>query len=107
MQTAAVHGSSCSMRSIDKVLPWSVCSEEMLLDEVARHLMNHIDQLTPQDIAGLVEGFAALDHSPSLVLFDALAARAELIAGDFSPEQRTMVKAGYEQLGYGAKAPAL
>lgn len=82
-------------------------SEEMLLDEIGRHVMGRVHHLTATDIAGLVEGFAALDHSPSLVLFDSLAARAALVAGEFTPEQRAAVQAGYERLGYGAKAPAL
>lgn len=39
--------------------------------------MRHIDELSAADVAALVGGLAALDHSPSSVLFDALAARAE------------------------------
>ena len=59
------------------------------------------------DVAALVGGLAALDHSPSSVLFDALAARAEELRGQFSQEQRQVVAEGYAALGYAAKAPRL
>ncbi len=83
------------------------CSEEMLLDEVGRHLMKHIDDLSAADVAALVGGLAALDHSPSSVLFDALAARAEELRGQVSREQRQVIAEGYRALGYAAKAPRL
>lgn len=80
-------------------------SEEMLLDEVGRHVMRHVDRLAAADIAQLAGGLAALDHSPGVVLFDAMAARAAAIAADFTPEQRQQVAAAYAALGYGRKAP--
>lgn len=77
----------------------------MLLDEVGRHLMRHVGDLAAADITQLAGGLAALDHSPGVVLFDSLAARAAEIAAEFSPEQRQQVAAAYEALGYGGKAP--
>lgn len=76
-----------------------------MLDEVGRHLMRHVDDLSADDVTHLVTGFAALDHAPSSVLFEALAARAEATRTDFSEEQRQAVAAAYEALGYGSKAP--
>ena len=87
--------------------PAATCSEEMLLDEVGRHLMKDIHALSPADIAALVGGYAALDHSPSAGLFVALAARAEAVAGQFSHEQQRRIAEGYASLGYAAKVPRL
>lgn len=81
-------------------------SEEMLLDEIGRHLMKFVDQLTAADVAALVHGYALLDHSPSVVLFDALAARAAEVADDFTAEQRAQLVSGYERLAYAPKVPA-
>lgn len=79
----------------------------MLLDEVGRHIMKHVDALSPADVAALVGGYAALDHSPSSVLFDALAARAEALAGQFSQEEQRTIADAYASLGYSAKTPRL
>lgn len=75
-------------------------SEEMLLDEIGRHIMKHVDELAPADVAALVGGYAALDHAPSPVLFDALAARAEALRGEFTAEQAQAIAQGYAALEY-------
>lgn len=79
----------------------------MLLDEIGREIMRHVDSLAAADVARLAAGYAALQHSPSSVLFDSLAARAEAIKGSFTEEQRRQVAQAYETLGYGDKAPQL
>lgn len=68
--------------------------------------MKFVDQLTAADVAALVHGYALLDHSPSVVLFDALAARAAEVADDFTAEQRAQLVSGYERLAYAPKVPA-
>lgn len=80
-------------------------SEEMLLDEIGREIMKHIPGLSPTDIASLVSGYAALQHSPGVVLFDSLAAAAAQRGEDFTAEQRAAVAAAYEALGYRDKSP--
>lgn len=82
-------------------------SEEMLLDEIGRHIMGVTDELSAADVAALVEGFAALDHSPGIILFETLADRAAEVRDSFTPEQRSTVQSAYEQLGYASKAPPL
>ena len=82
-------------------------SDEMLLDEIGRHIMRFTHELGAADIAALVHGYSLLDHSPSVVLFDALAARAAQVTADFTAEQAAHVVAGYQRLGYTAKAPVL
>lgn len=79
----------------------------MLLDEIGRHVMRHVDELAPADITRLAAGMAALEHSPGIVLFESMAARAAAVAPDFTPQQRQQVAAAYEALGYGGKAPRL
>ena len=48
-------------------------------------------------------GLADLEHSPSVVLFDALQKRAKDIDADFSEEQKTELKKAFEKLGYADK----
>lgn len=72
----------------------------MLLDEIGRHLMRHIDDLAPADLAALVGGYAALDHSPGIVLFDSLRERCKALRGQFSEAERGKVAEGYRLLGY-------
>ena len=79
----------------------------MLLDEVGRHIMRFTHQLSAADVVSLVGGYAALDHSPSMVLFDSMAGRAADIRADFTPQQRQQLALAYERLGYGSLAPSL
>ena len=74
---------------------------------MGRHIMRYTDQLSADDIVSLVCGYAALDHSPSMVLFDSVAGRAAGIRADFTPQQRQQLAAAYERLGYSSLAPAL
>lgn len=67
--------------------------------------LQHIPGLSPTDIASLVSGYAALQHSPGVVLFDSLAAAAAQRGEDFTAEQRAAVAAAYEALGYRDKSP--
>ena len=71
-----------------------VFSEEMLLDEVARHVMcdDVMAALSAADVADLACGMAALDHSPGVTLFEALAARAAQLRGDLSPQRQQEVR---------------
>lgn len=48
-------------------------------------------------------GLADLEHSPSVVLFDALQKRAKDIDADFSEEQKKELKTAFEKLGYADK----
>lgn len=52
-------------------------------------------------------GLAAMDHSPSVVLFEALQKRANDIEKDFSQDQQTALKSAFEKLGYGDYARKL
>jgi L-alanine-DL-glutamate epimerase-like enolase superfamily enzyme len=79
----------------------------MLLDEVGRHLMKVVGQLAADDVAAAVHAYASLGHSPSLVLFEALAQRAAQLAPHFSPDQRALLADSYERLGYASLAPSL
>ncbi|PSC72128.1 hypothetical protein C2E20_4426 [Micractinium conductrix] len=81
--------------------------EEMLLDEVARHVMcdDVMAALSAADVADLACGMAALDHSPGVTLFEALAARAAQLRGDLSPQRQQEVRAAFEALGYADYAP--
>lgn len=45
-------------------------------------------------------GLAALEHSPSVILFEALQKRADDIRDDFSEEQIAALKEAYKKLGY-------
>lgn len=80
-------------------------SEEMLLDEIGRHIMGFTHELTPSDISHLACGYAALDHSPSLVLFQSMASRAADLQQEFSADQRRDVAAAYAALGYAHVSP--
>lgn len=80
-------------------------SIDMLLDEVGRHLMGEVDELSPADISRLVGSYGKLDHSPGLVLFDALSAKAAKHGGDFDNGQRAAVSGGLRILGYEEKDP--
>jgi len=80
----------------------------MLLDEIGRHIMreSNLAALTATNVTRLAGGLGALDHSPSPVLFDALAERAASIGSKgFTPEQRSELAAAYRQLGYESKLP--
>lgn len=67
--------------------------------------LQHTTQLSPADIARLVSGYAALQHSPGIVLFDSLAAAAKERQAEFTAEERAAVAAAYEALGYRGKSP--
>ena len=45
-------------------------------------------------------GLAELEHSPSVILFDAIQERAKDIAEDFSPEQKKGLEQAYQKLEY-------
>lgn len=45
-------------------------------------------------------GLAELEHSPSVILFDAISERAIEISGDFSPEQKQGLEKAYKKLEY-------
>ena len=45
-------------------------------------------------------GLAALEHSPSVVLFEALQKRADDIKQDFSDDQIQALKEAFGKLGY-------
>ena len=45
-------------------------------------------------------GLAALEHSPSVILFEALQKRADDIKKDFSEEQLQALKKAFGKLGY-------
>lgn len=45
-------------------------------------------------------GLAALEHSPSVVLFEALQKRADDIKKDFSEDQIQSLKKAFGKLGY-------
>lgn len=48
-----------------------------------------------------------MDHSPSVILFEALQKRAADIKGDFSEDQQTALKRAFEKLGYSDYAKKL
>lgn len=68
-------------------------------------LLQHISELSPAHIASLASGYAALQHSPGIVLFDSLAAAAKEREADFSAEERAAVASAYKALGYSDKSP--
>lgn len=45
-------------------------------------------------------GLAELEHSPSVILFDAIQERAVKISDDFSPEQKKGLEKAYQKLEY-------
>lgn len=76
-------------------------SDELVLDELARHLMPGVGRLQPRAMEELVEGLRRADHSPSVVLLDAVHARmSELQQEQGLPAQRAeAVGDGLRELG--------
>jgi hypothetical protein len=72
--------------------------EEALLDKLGQALITKVDRLEPQEVVDLVTGLASAEHSPSVVLFDAIQKRAEAIAGGFSDEQKAQLDQAYAKL---------
>lgn len=76
-------------------------SDELVLDELARHLMPGVRRLEPHLMEQLVEGLKGADHSPSVVLLDAVHERlTELQQEHRLPEHRVeAVDEGLRALG--------
>lgn len=77
-----------------------------LLDAISRHLVSKADAMSAKEISELVGGLAIVDHSPSVVLFDALSARVKQIGSEFTDKQRKIVEDGFKELGYEGKSLA-
>ena len=45
-------------------------------------------------------GLAAMEHSPSVILFEAVSNRAVELKSDFSSEQKTDLEKAFQKLGY-------
>lgn len=45
-------------------------------------------------------GLGELEHSPSVILFDAIQERAAKISDDFTPEQKKGLEKAYQKLEY-------
>ena len=45
-------------------------------------------------------GLAEVEHSPSIILFDAIQDRAAEVSGDFTPEQKQGLEKAYQKLDY-------
>lgn len=75
-------------------------TEHMLLDEIGRHLINKVSEMTAKDMLRLVMGYSGTEHSPSILLFQALSEGLKEKGGDLSPDDKKVADWGFEQLGY-------
>ena len=50
-------------------------------------------------------GLAELEHSPSIILFEAVQKRADELKADFSKDQKASLEKAYEKLGYSHDKP--
>ncbi len=75
-------------------------SEDMLLDEVARHLMDKIPDMAPPELVSLASGYAGVAHSPSILLFQAISERLREEGAGLEAELKTAANEAFAELGY-------
>eukprot|EP00878_Enallax_costatus_P029846 GHUV01032409.1.p3 GENE.GHUV01032409.1~~GHUV01032409.1.p3 ORF type:complete len:122 (-),score=51.03 GHUV01032409.1:491-856(-) len=74
--------------------------DEMVLDSLARHLMSGVDQLKPDQMQQLVQGLKRADHSPGVLLLDAIQERLQGLGSDVKQQQADSIKEGLRELGH-------
>ncbi|GBF96032.1 hypothetical protein Rsub_08847 [Raphidocelis subcapitata] len=78
------------------------CRDGVALDELGRGVVAGVARLGPTHLSLLVGGLAAADHSPGVVLLDAVRDRlAQLPPGEVPREQRERIDAALKRLGHG------
>lgn len=75
-------------------------ADQLVLDELARGLMPGVGQLQPQQLQELVEGLRHADHSPGVLLLDAINERLAGLDSDMHQQHVESVKQGLQELGH-------
>jgi len=96
--------SNQELSSIIKAAGTLQFDDDMLLDRTSQQLMLTVHKMKAEELYNLATGLAELEHSPSVILFDAISERATEISGDFSPEQKQGLEKAYQKLDYGHEA---
>jgi len=73
--------------------------DEMVLDEISRHLMAKVENLDQEHLHNLVEGLAQVDHSPSILLLDAVSERLHQLGG-VKGEEGSKIQERLKDLGH-------
>lgn len=82
--------------------------DTMLLDEIGRHLMGRLPDMPAAELAGLVRGYAGTNHSPSILLFEAISDRLKELRGEgLDDETKKALDDAFEALGYEHLKPKL
>lgn len=74
--------------------------DEALMDKISQNLITRIDKLDAIEVSDLATGLAALEHSPSVILFEALQKRAGDLEGELDDKQIKAMKEAFKSLGY-------
>lgn len=74
--------------------------DESLMDKISQNLMTRMEKLDAVEVTDLATGLAALEHSPSVVLFEALQKQAGKLEGELDEEKRKAMKDAFKSLGY-------
>eukprot|EP00775_Hariotina_reticulata_P013666 gene13666-13788_t len=81
-------------------------ADQVVLDELARNLMSGVHDLDPLDMQQLVEGMCQVDHSPSVLLLDAIHERLQGLGTKVEQQQADSIKANMRSLGHDGTNPA-
>jgi hypothetical protein len=74
--------------------------DQIVLDSLARHLITGVDKLQPEQMQQLVEGLNRADHSPGVLLLDAIQERLQGLGSEVQQQQADSIKEGLRGLGH-------
>lgn len=92
--------SNSELTSVIKAAGTLQFDDDMLLDRTSQQLMLSVHKMSAEELYNLATGLAELEHSPSVILFDAIQDRAAQVSDDFSPEQKKDLEKAYQKLEY-------
>lgn len=92
--------SNSELTSVIKAAGTLQFDDDMLLDRTSQQLMLSVHKMSGKELYNLATGLAELEHSPSVVLFDAIQERAAQVSDDFTPEQKKDLEKAYQKLEY-------
>eukprot|EP00877_Chromochloris_zofingiensis_P007953 jgi/Chrzof1/3410/Cz12g24090.t1 len=77
--------------------------DEMVLDALTRNLIDSMDNMNDTQLHDLVQGLAQVDHSPSVLLLDAVCDRVLELGDNVGRDRRDEIMNGLERLGHSCK----
>eukprot|EP00884_Botryococcus_braunii_P012521 jgi/Botrbrau1/2126/Bobra.0093s0033.1 len=74
--------------------------DQALLDRVSQTLISSVEKMPPNELTQMATSLMRLDHSPSVVLFDAIQKRIVDISDSVSTEEKSALEKSFSKLGY-------